>query len=520
MKTSSNPNLTNGRSTLRRVALFVLGISWVSPSLGVVWPNAADRVEKQLRSEDVETRRLASAKLNSLPRNTARRLAKLALEDPDVDVRLAAARAALGLNLKGLGRLVIPWLSAPERAVRLAAAEILISTPSPDAINPLGRSLSDQDPAVRGAAAQALGASAAPQAVIPLLGHLDDSSVAVRQHIVEALAKLADKRAVVPLIGKIQDRHPNVRRTVARALGRLGDPRAESALLLALRDNDESVKVAALESLGRLGNPRTTLAVAAKTRESSSRVRAAAYRTLVKIGTPQALNALLKAMDDERSPSLLEAALAESNVNAHKLLRDCLSASRRRADGCVSALAALGDEKASPLIVRALKRGSVSPAVALRALGKVGTPAALSTVLAFLSSADPSLRRTALATTHQLLDSDKPDGRAVEPLIIAFKQAKKDPSEQLQLIKLLGETGSPRAAKFLMPLADKTDVVAVRVAALLALGKIQQGRADAVLIKALSAEEGKVRLAAAVALRRVASGQSAGDIAEPARKLS
>lgn len=502
------------RSRLLGGAALVLSLSVMGEARGFVWPNTAERIEKQLGHSDVAQRRKAALRLGELPPSMARRLVLKALTDGDDEVRLAAADVAMDLRLKSAGEQVVAWLNDPERRVRQAAAELLRVSPVARAVAPLGRVLGDPDPGVRAAAAAALGAAGSKDAAMPLLGHLDDSVPQVRRAVVMALAKLADKRAVVPLIGKVQDSHPIVRHAVARALGELGDARAASALVLALRDSEETVRVAALEALGRLKDGPAALAIVSLIGEDPRpSVRAAALEALARIGTPEALDALIAELgrEDPNSGSSVRGALAELGKQAVPRLEKCLvgQPAQRLADGCALALADVGTPRAASLIIDALRRGVVRPRAALAALAKLEDPSAVPTVLEHLADPDPFVRRAAIDAAAVLLDPKTPDGRAVEPIAKALDRAKSSDAERAALARLLGRTGSPRAVAALAPIAEAADDLELRIAAIQGLGMLGPAKQDAALLAALDDEEASVRLAAAVALRRSASGAAA-----------
>jgi HEAT repeat protein len=489
---------------------FVLSLTQSSEAF--VWPNAAERIEKQLSAKDVSARRRAAGRLSELPIGLAKRLVLKAMKDPDTEVRLAAADLVMEHHLKGTGEIVVAWLNDPERRTRLAAAETLRIDPVSKAVAPLGRVLGDPDSSVRSAAASALGASKSKDAVLPLLGHIDDSVPAVRIAIVRALARLADKRAVVPLIGKIQDSRAQVRRIVARTLGELGDPRASSALILALRDSDETVRMAALEALGLLKDKSATLAITAAIGDDPrSLVRAAALSALARIGTTEAVDTLVEQLGkddpyDAEPPA--RTAVARMGAAAVPRLKQCLAGQPTRAvaDGCARALADVHAEKSGALIVDALTRGVITPGAALSALTELRDPKTLPSVLEHLAASDPVERRAAVDAATTLLDPRKPDGRAVDPIAQALEAARSSKAERAALARLLGRTGSTRAVKSLTPLAAAEDAVELRIAAIEALGLLPPGGQDKVLLKALEAEEPQVRMAAALALRRAASG--------------
>lgn len=497
---------------------FVLALAACREAVALTWPNAAEAIEKQLDKPDAGARRRAARRLGELPPAQQKRLVLKVLSDPDAEVRLAGAELAIEQRMRGTGELVVSWLNDPERRVRLSAAELLRIDPVSRAVAPLGRVLGDPDAAVRSAAAAALGASGSKDAVLPLLGHLDDSVPGVRSAIARSLAKLRDPRAVVPLIGKIQDSRPAVRRTVARALGDLADPRAASALVLALRDGDEGVRVSAVEALGVLRDRESTLAITAlAASETSPGVRAAVVGALGRIGTTEALDALIRLLESETSADtllLLRKALARAGAPARERLERCLSGqpAETLANNCALVLADMRASKSAPTVVAALRRGIVGREAGLTALRTLADKSSLPSVLEYLADSNPAVRRAAIDTAVALLDPKQPDGRAVDPIAQALEKARSSKAERAALARLLGRTGSGRAVKALRPLAQASDQVELRIAALEALGMLPPAGQDEILLAALDAEEANVRLAAAVALGRAASGAAARTI--------
>lgn len=497
---------------VRRGSLLALLASVVlltaEPTQALIWPTVASAIERDLGADEVAVRRRAAERLRELPAPTLARASLRALDDPDTEVRLAAAQALRKAALPGLGERLLGWLTQSDVRLRIAATEALIDSPSARAVGPLIRALSDSEAAVRRVAATALGESGAKEAVIGLLGRLDDPAVEVREAVVRALSNLGDVRAVVPLISKIEDPRPSVRRAVAQALGALGDRRASSALVLTLRDAEASVRVSALSALGVLGDASSTASVASLlASDGAPGVRRAAIGALARLGNAEAISALVAALavaSEERDGIL--AAFTRVGPRAAPALITCLRAARpdEKLEGCALALSATRAPEAGPAIRDALERGSVGADAALIALGRAGDPETLAISLAYLGHADPGVRRAALGATSALLDPRRADGRAVEPLELAFERGQKRRVERLELIRLLGRTGSPRAARLLVPIAEHADDLEFRLAALAALAELGPEAAPRTLLSALSDVEAGVRLRAALAIRRSA----------------
>ena len=100
------------------------------------------------------------------------------------------------------------------------------------------------------------------------------------------------------------------------------------------------------------------------------------------------------------------------------------------AAGAARVLGAMQENAAAPVIVAALRKGSVGPYAALRALSDLGDPSAVPTVLEFLSDANPMVRRQAVLSVAPLLDPLRHDGRAVEPLVSALHDPRSTTDEQ------------------------------------------------------------------------------------------
>jgi HEAT repeat protein len=472
----------------------------------LVWPGAVAALETRLASDDVEVRRRAATELGRLPPNVQRRLLPRLFSDPDPDVRLAVADAALALRLPDAGSRVAKWLSDPDARVREAAAEVLAVLRDAGSIAGLGRALEDVEPSVRSAAALALGNSRSAEASSFLLGHLDDADPEVRHAVIAALEDLGDARAVVPLIGRIQEQRAALRRQAALALGALGDARAVGALVVALADADAGVRIAAASALGKLKARDAVWSLGTLLeRESDPEVQASALDALGAIGTEAAVDTVLRALSLQRPlRDHIQRALVGAGSLAFPTLERCVFQPSEPAGAavCVAALGQIGGEPASLLIERALRQGSVAATTALAALGEAQRASALPTVLEFLTSSVPAERRAAIEAAGRLLDPEHELGLAVEPIAQALERAQESRLERAALVGLLGRTGSARAAGSLLAAARSSDEY-LRVAALHALGEIGPAGADAVLLEGLDAALFPTRYTAAIALRRV-----------------
>jgi cellulose synthase operon protein C len=502
-----------------------LVIAMSAPAWGLVWPDQAERVERDMSAADPATRRAAAREIRALGPGRGTSVAIAALDDPDDEVRLLAAEAAIRLRAEGATDIVVSWLNAREPRLRREACEVARALPSPRAVAPLGRTLGDPDPEVRAAAAEALGHQASPDAVPPLLGRLDDPAPAVRIEIVSALARLGDGRAVVPLVGKVEDSSPDVRQAVARALGDLADPRAWSALVLSLRDQSIDVRRETLAALGRMHASDAVDAITSFATDRTPALRLAALEALGRIATPDAVRVLLAVIGtgDDGSGSLERTPLRDALVASGPAVVTPLCAllagspSPQAATSAAWVLGELHARSGIPSIVSAMRRGALPTAAALRALAGAGTGAQVPVVLEFVADPSPVVRAQALAAAMALLDPVQPDGRAVEPLAAALRDARSSAEDRVRIATLLGRTGAPRAAALLMDLARAKDA-SLRLAAIDALGTLgpadgplaqarDPGLSDA-LLEALESPDAVVRLHAAIALSEAGTSRA------------
>lgn len=445
----------------------------------LVWPDVPERIEHGLLSPDPASRRSAARELSTLGTSRATPLVLKAMGDQDVEVRLAGAQSAVRLHVAPATDVALQWLGEREARLRIAACEVANAMPAPRAVPALARALGDSDPLVRAACADALGAQASPDAVAPLSGKLDDPTPAVRSQVARALAKLGDPRAVVPLVGKVQDSVPDVRQAVVRALGDLGDMRATQALLLALRDNVAEVKVEALAALGRLRAPEAASAIAPLALERNPGVRQAALVALGRIATPDSVRALMKALgtQEDGTSTLERTSVRDALVSAGAPAVVELTALLERpvppsvATSAAWVLGELHATKSAPIVVAALRKGTLPPQAALRALAGAGTAEQVPVVLEFVADPSPVVREEALRAATALLDPSRPDGRAVEPLAATLRAPRTSPGERAAVATLLGRTGAPRAATELAGLVASKDA-ALRLAAIDALGAL------------------------------------------------
>ncbi|MBM4374299.1 MAG: HEAT repeat domain-containing protein [Deltaproteobacteria bacterium] len=491
-----------------------------------------------MRSSEAAERRSGAAKLLELPAGRARELVLPGFRDPDIEVRLHAARAAVSLGLTRVADEVLPWLQESDARLRIAGCDVVRASPTPEGVAALARVLSDAKPEVREAAARALGSIGGTGSVSPLLGRMDDASPRVRAVVLRSLGQLGDSRATIPILSKLQDPEPQVRASAARAVGALRDPRAASSLEVALSDKDADVVLAALEALGKTGASESVPVIAALLEEESSvggravssrSVREVGLTALGRLGTDDALHALVRALEregpvpyDEEATALVRRVLRLAGARAEEPLLRAIAqpASARASSAAALALAQVASQasrgRVAEQLVVAARRGALDVVQAMHALGRLGERAALPFVLENVDAADAAVRGIAITIAGRLLEPSEPDGRVVDLVRVRLADPRLGMAERVALVRLLGRTGAPRAAPLLLSIVPpgrspaRAEPLGLRVAVLDALGDLGRATpaAEAVLLAELAHPNERVRAAAARALGRVGGDAS------------
>lgn len=199
---------------------------------------------------------------------------------PDAAFAAAAAlRALKALRLPGAQAPAERALGHADAAVRREAVAVLGWLKSQPALPRLAQiATDDPDAEVRRAASGALGlapAETSPAVLPALLGALRDPVWIVREEAATTLAKLQPAAALDALLLAMQDEAWQVRLRAARALGRLHDGRALPALVTALDHEAGNLRREAAIALGELGDPQALAPLTARAADPDPEVRKA-----------------------------------------------------------------------------------------------------------------------------------------------------------------------------------------------------------------------------------------------------
>lgn len=206
---------------------------------------------------DISNRQAASraggaVRLGYMSGYAGRDALRTALQDPDLDVRLAAAQALAQRGDAGATLPILEALALPGTWPLQRATEILVTLGS-GAIEPLRaylrtRSTEEPDPGIA-VALSVLGLLEARQAATDTMRFLRHIDADVRVAAVRALGGMGDPGSSSALCERLRDPAWEVRSIAAKALGQIGEPTCVSGLGEALSDSAWWVRFNAAQAL-------------------------------------------------------------------------------------------------------------------------------------------------------------------------------------------------------------------------------------------------------------------------------
>jgi HEAT repeat protein len=220
-----------------------------------------------------------------------------------------------------------------------------------------------------------------------ILKYLDDPSLQLRKQAISIIPYFSGNTVVPRLIVASRDRHNGIREKAVRALGGFEDQRALEPLIDRLSDVDPEVKTAALDSLKTYDDPRLSGLVAKLLRDDSLSVRKAAVLNIKERRDREAVEALALLLGD-----------ADNEI----------------VNFTVEALEAIGDQRATDTLIKALKGefnrnraygGDARLRMnAAKALGSIKDRRAVPALIECLSEDDPFLRRRVVSALKRIED--------------------------------------------------------------------------------------------------------------------
>jgi HEAT repeat protein len=259
-------------------------------------------------------------------------------------------------------------------------------TPVPDVVKGQIGKLASPDPAVRQLAMDTLAALRAEAwpAIDTLLGFFGKPEEELAARTIVAIGE----PAVDPLLGKLKDANVDMRIWAAGMLSRIGDPRAKDPLLAALADPNARMAHAAAEALAGMADKGLLGKLSSLLKDPALQVRWAALDALAASRQTDDLASLGAAAKDPSLAVRMMAALAASNAGAPaiEMLAPLVKDADPRVRLCaVVALGRIRDTKAVAPLAEALADKEADIRLqAVRSLGDTGRPEIAGPLMAIL----------------------------------------------------------------------------------------------------------------------------------------
>ncbi|MGD9124646.1 MAG: HEAT repeat domain-containing protein [Desulfarculaceae bacterium] len=341
------------------------------------------------------------------------------------------ARELLRLMANDAPDLIYSLMDESDNDLRIFAAELLENVNSPLATRVLIKTLEDPEPNVRAAAAISLGRRGETSSVSPLIRKLDDEEW-VRFAVVEALAEIGDASAVEPLLKTMENGSELTKAHIAEALGRFSDPRTAGPLMKAMRSYDGPLLSQLIATLIKAADQNTLkkLESGVKNRLSSSfvqaladpmpKVRADALLGLSILGDITSVESILELARKDNPPEVNELiVMALVSIGEKEPLIKALADSHPQVVlAAIGALSRLGGEDIVGSLIPTL--GHQAPAVrrlTALSLGQMSDPRAVPALINALEDEDPEVRGQVIKALGRL-----GDGRAVPSLAKLLSQ--------------------------------------------------------------------------------------------------
>ncbi|HHT9112931.1 MAG: HEAT repeat domain-containing protein [Planctomycetes bacterium] len=292
------------------------------------------------------------------------------------------------------------------------AASAMMVLPQRYTVLPLLKLLKNKHPQVKQNAVWTLGFCGDESTAAYLHSLLNDKNVEVRRETVLALKRLGATQSVPILIETLRtEKDQGVKYDIARALGMPGNQSAVYALINALmKEKNWYVKSACIEALGRIGSDKAMSILfnilITDAGEDAAWARTKAAWALAAIGE-KSIPLLTNALRDNEESTRRRAGWALikiGNPSVKLLISSLREINKFTRERVAQTLGWIGDERAVNSLLWALKDEEPSVvSAAAWALGRIGSPAALSELQSLVNNENIDIRENAVEAGQKIL---------------------------------------------------------------------------------------------------------------------
>ncbi len=227
-----------------------------------------------------------------------------------------------------------------------------------DEVKGLLQQLASNDESKRRRAAISLGEQEAQEAITALVQALRDASKGVQEAAIEALIKLRGRRTVKELIPLLRENDACLRNMAIEILKEVGRDGVDLLLAL-LKDKNGDVRIFTSDILGYTGEEMATEGLIELLNDPVANVRNQAIVSLGQLKDKKAISALLKALEKGDEWTKFVAIEALSKLGAEEIIDPLINYLQDENElvrkASLEALGKTGHPKAIPYLVRALK---------------------------------------------------------------------------------------------------------------------------------------------------------------------
>ncbi len=427
-----------------------------------------------------------------------------------------------------------------------AASAALARYGGPSAAQSLARALRTADLNHSAHIARALGSLAddVPEASESLRYVLSGPRTTRRQAALGALAQAGDPVVFDLLLEDLNRGNAAHAAHAAHALGELGDRRAVPALTWAARDGQSEVRYSAMNALAALDLPSADRALLDLVEEASAQVAARAVHALPRVSDDKTLAVLLWAAQNRPTEvkQAVHSRLFSAPWGREGVPEDVLTVAREELSAAswgswgtdpVGLLLMYGEPSDLVLVEDALRDGNnQARSSAVWSLQQLQTPAADQLLHALADDVEPGVRQAALTALLDrgqddmvetklltLLDSGTLDYGSTEQLLVRIGtpravQAVLDRIEHgtqrewSAAIGAIAQSGSKEQVDRLLAIADRTDNAQLKSQILQSVVYSETADLEAVVDRALAADDPMLEATATQALARMGTPES------------